>query len=172
MFCNDSTFFNSALHPTRCVVFSYPIGANSRHMHSLVPGKMLMCAGDRTLLRSFLPAEVKDLLQRCYVPDTTEDRKVFGKPNDLSVFFFWEETGMVCIVTFFSTDRCVSAHRILRVGRDLWRSSSPTHPAMNKDTAAQSGCPGLDPALLWMSPGMGHQPHLWAACSNASPPSL
>jgi len=28
------------------------------------------------------------------------------------------------------------------------------------------------PAWPWKSPGTGHQPHLWAAHSNASPPSL
>lgn len=112
MFCNDSTVFNSALHTTRCVVFLYPIGASNRHMHSLMSGKMLMCGGDRMLLSSFQPAEVRDLLLRCYVPDTAADREVFGMPNDLSVFFFWKETGMVCIVVFFSIGRYVSAHRI------------------------------------------------------------
>lgn len=78
------------------VLFSYIPLVPVADVHLLVPGKMLMCGRDR-MLCSFQPAEARDLLLTCYVPDTAADRKVFGKPNDfteshritdLSVFFF------------------------------------------------------------------------------------
>lgn len=39
--------FNSVLHTTRCVVFSCPVAAKTRHFHASVPARMLMCGGDK-----------------------------------------------------------------------------------------------------------------------------
>lgn len=39
--------FSSVLHTTRCVVFSCPVAAKTRHFHVSVPGRMLVCGRDK-----------------------------------------------------------------------------------------------------------------------------
>lgn len=59
-------------------------------------------------------------------------------------------------------------HRIIGVGRDIWRSPSPTPPQSRFPTI---GWTEKHPDEIWISPEKETLPPLWEACPKSLPPS-
>ena len=75
---------------------------------------------------------------------------------------FW--VVLFCLFVFLKIN-----HRILGIGRDLYRSSSPIPLQSRLPTA---GCTGSHPDWSLISPGKENPQPPWAACSSALLPSL
>jgi len=61
-------------------------------------------------------------------------------------------------------------HRIVEVGKHLWRSPSPT--PLLKAASATTGCPGPCPGVFWISSAMAMPQPLRATSSTVWQPSL
>jgi len=61
-------------------------------------------------------------------------------------------------------------HRMVCVGRDLWKSSSPTALPRAGTSSTRAGCSKPCPTWPWTLPPMEHLQLLWTTCAKASPP--
>lgn len=67
------------------------------------------------------------------------------------------------------TESISQNHRMVELGRDLWRSCNTT--LLLKEGSPRAGCTGLHPGGFWKSRGNETAQPLWAVCSSALLPS-
>ena len=117
------------------------------------------------LKENFIPVCPSEWRDHSFFPD---------RHSFLSFLLFHHCESYMWHISHIRTEKSIESwnHRILWVGRYLWRTFSPTSLQWTETSTDRSRCPGPDPAMTWTSPETGHPPALWVICSRSSPPSL